>query len=142
MAHHSDYPFGNFPENFDEFKKNMPDDQARRLNDIMAQQLKKSDLGATGKFPDGKLTDSDEGEIRVAIALAEDRVVMNFGKPIEWIGFTKDQAKQIAISLQSKAGFSMWNWMKGWLDAYDKENGTDMANSIMNWCHQQPMTQG
>jgi hypothetical protein len=142
MAHH-----GNDLENFmneinkkgiftDEFKKSVPSEQSERINDLF--MTAKADFGATGEFPDGKIVKSDEGEIKIGITNIEDRIIMSFGKPIEWIGFTKKQAKQIAFSLQSRAGFSMWNWMKSWLDAFDNSNGTNYANSIMNWAEQQP----
>lgn len=98
MAHHSEHPFdGFYPQ--DEFKKQMREPQVNKINDLIADAMQTKKLGATGQFPDGKLTNTDEGEIRVGIAQVDGRVVMNFGKPIEWIGFTKEQAKQIAESL-------------------------------------------
>jgi hypothetical protein len=62
-------------------------------------------LGGTGRFPLGKLTQSDEGEIQFGIAadLAKGKVVINFGEPTAWIGFTAEQAEQIAESLLTKA---------------------------------------
>lgn len=60
-------------------------------------------LGTTGKFPDGKLNKDDEGEIRIAIGIEENNVVMRFGKNIYWIGFEPKQAFQIAASLIDKA---------------------------------------
>lgn len=54
------------------------------------------ELGATGQFPEGQLNDDDEGEIRIAIGSTEGKVVMDFGKPIAWIGFTPEQARGIA----------------------------------------------
>jgi hypothetical protein len=61
-------------------------------------------LGATGQFPEGKLTKEDEGEIRIAIGHTPGKVVMDFGeKPITWIGFTPVQARQIAMMLMERA---------------------------------------
>lgn len=97
MAHHGSGPFGN-SDFSDFFKKSMESNQSDRINEA----LKKSpmpDLGATGKFPDGKLNQSDEGEIMVGITSVEDRVIVQFGKPVSWIGFTKEQAKDLAASL-------------------------------------------
>jgi hypothetical protein len=99
MAHHSDFPFGNFPNYMDEFRKSMPDQQADRLNDLITKNQKNLDLGATKKFTDGKLTDTDEGEIKFGITHAEDRVIMNFNTPVHWIGFTKEQAMEVAATL-------------------------------------------
>lgn len=150
MAHHGGNPLSDFNSdelrkmfesgNEDVFKKSMPSDQSKRLGDLLMQN-KMPDLGATGNFPDGKLNENDEGEIMVGITSAEDRVILNFGKPVHWIGFTKEQAKQISFSLQHKAGFSMWDWMKKWLDAYEREHPEFSANSAINWMNQQPTTQ-
>jgi hypothetical protein len=63
------------------------------------EEIEKLNLGPTGRFPEGKLNDSDEGEIRVAIGYQEGKVIMDFGKPIAWIGFTPEQAREIAATL-------------------------------------------
>lgn len=62
-------------------------------------------LGATGRYPEGKLTGDDEGEIRVAIAAdpMKQKVVINFGKSVAWIGFTPQQAADLGQMLISKA---------------------------------------
>lgn len=62
-------------------------------------------LGATGRYPNGKLNGDDEGEIRVGIAAdpAKRVVVVDFGKPTTWIGFTPEQAVEIAKLLTDKA---------------------------------------
>lgn len=64
-----------------------------------------SGLGATGQFPRGKLNKDDEGEIKVAIAAHHKRgvVVIDFGKPTAWIGFSPEQAVEIAEMLNAKA---------------------------------------
>lgn len=104
MAHHGSNPLEGFNSEelakmgMDEFRKTMPKEQAQRINDTISDALKDK-LGATGKFPDGKINEADEGEIMVAIVGIEDRVVINFGKPVHWVGFTKEQAVQIAASL-------------------------------------------
>lgn len=63
------------------------------------------DLGATGAFPRGQLCPEDEGEIRIAIA-ADPRtgtVLIDFGKPIASIGFSAEQASDLADLLAAKA---------------------------------------
>ena len=62
-------------------------------------------LGATGQFPQGKIDKTDEGEIAIAIAIGhrQNKVIINFGKPVAWIGFDKKQALQIAESLRTHA---------------------------------------
>lgn len=72
-----------------------------------AQQIQTSanklGLGPTGKFPDGKLADHDEGELQLAVTHYQGKVVINFGKPIAFIGFTAEQADDIADSLKRHA---------------------------------------
>lgn len=62
-------------------------------------------FGGTGRFPQGQLSPSDEGEIQFGVAadLQKNKVVINFGKPTAWIGFDAEQAEQLAESLLSKA---------------------------------------
>jgi len=62
-------------------------------------------FGSTGRFPLGKLSQSDEGEIQFGIAAdpVKNKVVMNFGEPTAWIGFDAEQAEQLAESLLAKA---------------------------------------
>jgi len=62
-------------------------------------------FGGTGRFPLGRLSKSDEGEIQFGIAAdaAKNKVVINFGEPTAWIGFSAEQAEQLADSLLGKA---------------------------------------
>lgn len=60
-------------------------------------------LGPTGQFPHGKLTPSDEGEIRIGLTHVDGKVVFDFGKPTAWIGFTPAQARDIAVLLLKNA---------------------------------------
>lgn len=60
-------------------------------------------LGPTGKYPQGKLTPKDEGEIRIAVGSKDGKVVMDFGKPTAWIGMDPEQADAIADSLREHA---------------------------------------
>lgn len=59
--------------------------------------------GPTGAFPLGKLVPEDEGEIAIAFGHTEGKVVIDFGKPVAWIGFTPEQADQIADTLREHA---------------------------------------
>lgn len=64
-----------------------------------------SPFGGTGRYPQGQLSPSDEGEIQFGVAAdpTNNKVVINFGKPTAWIGFDAEQAEQLAESLLSKA---------------------------------------
>lgn len=62
------------------------------------------ELGATQRFPRGKATQKDEGEIRFAVANDGKIVVIDFGrKPITWVGMPPDGARDLARLLVSHA---------------------------------------
>ena len=84
--HSSDFPKSGMPD----FLKRMADSEK---------------LGATGKYPSGKLLESDEGEIRFAIGAdpTTRKVIINFGKPVAWMGMEKDQAIAIGETLIARA---------------------------------------
>jgi hypothetical protein len=70
------------------------------LKERMEAVEKQLQLGATGQFPEGKLGGEDEGEIRLAVGVHEGNVVVNFGKPVAWIGFSPQQARELAESIR------------------------------------------
>lgn len=55
-------------------------------------------LGATDKFPQGSLDETDEGEIRMAIAADATAgiVRIEFGKPVAWLGLPAREARELA----------------------------------------------
>ncbi len=59
--------------------------------------------GATGDFPRGKLTEEDEGGLRVAMAATRGSVVIDFGKPVAWLGLGPKEARAMAATLLKKA---------------------------------------
>jgi hypothetical protein len=62
-------------------------------------------LGATGRYPEGKLNEHDEGEIAFAVAAdpKHKKVLIDFGKPVAFLGMTGEQAKQLGQMLIDKA---------------------------------------
>lgn len=60
-------------------------------------------LGPTGEFPGGKLGPNDEGELKIAIAVKDGRIVIMFGKQIEWLGLRPGDARKIAEALNHHA---------------------------------------
>jgi len=66
-------------------------EQERELSDMMKR--------LTGEFPDGRLNKDDEGAVAVAIGHQQGRVTMQFPKNLNWIGFTPEQAIDIAQTL-------------------------------------------
>jgi hypothetical protein len=101
MAHHSSEIS---PEIRALFEK-----QSRQDTGIFAEMARASDreraapLGATGQFPEGKLTEVDEGEVRIGITDLDGKVVVDFGKPTAWIGFNPDQADDVARAIAARA---------------------------------------
>lgn len=57
--------------------------------------------GPTGEFPEGKINDSDEGELEIAayIDTKASAIIMNFGTRIEWFGMGPDMARSMANHL-------------------------------------------
>lgn len=78
MSHHSQQP---------------PNDELRRM----------FGLGPTGQFPEGKLSEHDEGEIKIAVGHDKGKVIIDFGAKVTWLGFTPDQAEDIADALLKHA---------------------------------------
>jgi hypothetical protein len=60
-------------------------------------------LGATGKFPRGKFGQDDEGELRMAVGVKDKTVMLDFGKPVAWLGLDADTAERLGKSLIDKA---------------------------------------
>lgn len=60
-------------------------------------------LGPTGAFPEGKLTENDEGELAFAVGTLKQKVVINFNTPIASLGMTPNQARDLASVLWQHA---------------------------------------
>ena len=56
------------------------------------------DLGATGEFPDGKITDHDAGGLALSIGFDSDsnNIIIDFGTPVAWLGMTPEDAIDFA----------------------------------------------
>lgn len=65
--------------------------------------MEKSKFGATGQFPDGKMNADDEGEIQFGITNNGSEVILNFGKPVTWLGMPPSLARQLAAMLTKHA---------------------------------------
>ena len=80
----------------------LPDEQEAEEYDTAGED-ENPDFGATGAYPEGKLTSSDEGEIRLGITTYEGKVVMNFGEEMGWVAFSPNQARNISKLLKKHA---------------------------------------
>lgn len=69
------------------------------LHAKLTEALETADLGPTGEHPNGRLTPTDEGGIRFAVGARNGTVVLDFGKPVVWVGMPPSQARQLAEAL-------------------------------------------
>lgn len=60
-------------------------------------------LGPTGKFPQGKISPADEGELQLGVTVHKGNVIISFGKPIAWLGMPPKETRQFANALLSHA---------------------------------------
>jgi len=62
-------------------------------------------IGATGKFPYGKVDPTDEGELVLAVAYdrVHNLVRIEFGKPVAWMAMSPDEAIAFAEVITAKA---------------------------------------
>lgn len=61
------------------------------------------DLGPTGKYPKGKLNETDEGQLNMALGIENGKLVLAFGTEVAWLGFDKRSALALAEALIEKA---------------------------------------
>jgi len=63
-------------------------------------------FGPTGQFPNGKLTEHDEGELVFGVSADKERkvVILQFGSEVRWLAMPADSALQLALSLVKAAG--------------------------------------
>jgi hypothetical protein len=95
MSNHGEGPFPGFDPERPEFAK-------RR--DLMRQLLNTTGFrGALGEFPQGQLSKDDEGAVIFAIGEKDGKVVVDFGKPVHWLGMTPQQAADFASTLLKRA---------------------------------------
>jgi hypothetical protein len=74
------------------FRGEWPDVQELRTFKTWTQ----NPLGATNRFPRGKTTASDEGELKLAIYAKDGTIFIDFGKTTAWLGLDSDSARQMA----------------------------------------------
>lgn len=53
----------------------------------------------TDNYPRGKLNESDEGAIEIAVYDKDRTIIIDFGKDISWIGMDKDTAIALAKTI-------------------------------------------
>ena len=107
MSHHGESPF-------DRERQAKMAEEFRRLTQIEGVEERKRAItrslldttgfvGGTGLHPDGKMTPEDEGGIQFRVGSENGKVVLDFGKPVHWVGMDAQQAADLASSLMKWA---------------------------------------
>jgi hypothetical protein len=73
------------------------------LNEQFRKAMEPVRPGSTGQFPHGKLTPQDEGGIRFMVGSKDGVVIVDFGKPVAWLGMPPSDARALAESLVKHA---------------------------------------
>jgi hypothetical protein len=75
-----------------------------KINEL-AHEFAQVKPGETGNFPDGKVAEDDEGELRMGVGVDTKNklVVMDFGKAIKWFALNKEQTLELAGTLVNHA---------------------------------------
>jgi hypothetical protein len=98
MGHHgSEEPSAEMLRAMESLKNAASEEKSSLAEKIAAAESPK--FGATGKFPMGELDKSDEGEIAFGVASHRGKVIINFGKPVAWLGMDARQAASLAALL-------------------------------------------
>lgn len=98
MGHHgSDEPSAEMLRSMGNMRKALQEERNSLAEKIANAESPK--FGATGKFPMGEFDASDEGEIAFGVASHRGKVIINFGKPVAWLGMDARQAAGLAALL-------------------------------------------
>ncbi len=99
MSHHGERPFDTYDPETAKRMREVMDTGKSKLSDM----FRKAHIGATGEFPKGKIAPEDEGEIAFAVGHKDGKVVIDFGKPVAWLGMDRHQAIALANTILSHA---------------------------------------
>src|SRR6267142_5374638 len=77
---------------------------AERIVVLIADFVKSVAPGPTGEFPEGKLNERDEGQLKMLISANEKMIQIDFGKPIAWFAMPKPEALTFAFNVLEKIG--------------------------------------
>lgn len=98
MSNHAPKQDPEMSETLKRFAKRGGD--AQEALDRLMETTRPENIGKTGKFPQGKLTDLDEGEVVFRIFHYENKVIIDFGTPVEWIAIDRNQALELARTIR------------------------------------------
>ncbi len=96
MSHHSP---AHTEEKFAKILEKLPIESIEARFQAMNKSLEETrqgmKLGPTGEHPEGILVPSDEGGIQYRIGSESGKVVLDFGKPVVWVGFNPEDADHL-----------------------------------------------
>lgn len=78
-------------------EKNTRETIQAELDEAIVAMTKEMDDYNNQSYPDGKLNEFDEGELEIKFGIENETVVIDFGKPTQWIGFPPDKAVEFAL---------------------------------------------
>jgi hypothetical protein len=91
-----------FHEKFSDRRENAEAAMERKLQALRSSEYAPK-LGATGRFPQGQLTEHDEGEIQFQSGVVDRKVIVDFGQEVVWVGMDAAQARSLARALLKHA---------------------------------------
>lgn len=97
MSNHSSGIDEEMQEKMGEFTKKLD------AREEMLDQFRKQEIGPTGRQPEGKLTQKDDGEITFAVGIVDKKVVIDFNIQVSWLGMMPNQAKELGELLIKRA---------------------------------------
>jgi hypothetical protein len=60
-------------------------------------------IGATNDYPEGKMTGDDEGGLKMRVGIKDNRVIVDFGKDVTWLGLDSKGAIELGNILIDRA---------------------------------------
>ena len=104
MSNHGNKPFevpeGTIrPEDLERFRRDKGEFSAQLLSKHIELD---QEAGPTGRYPEGKIREDDQGEVKLQVFVQEDKVIINFGTKLSWVAFTEQQAEDMISALREK----------------------------------------
>lgn len=91
MSHHG--------KDMDDFRRMLMGTASAQVRRESLIDMMIKDLGTTKRHPNGLMTASDEGGLKMAVTAKDEKIILAFGKEVAWIGFNPSDARALAKSL-------------------------------------------
>lgn len=78
---------------------NKPPDLPKDLKEEYAKITELDKLGATKQHPEVELIKEDQSEIKFKVGYTNDKVIVHFGKRVEWLSMDPNQAIEFGRTL-------------------------------------------